>query len=329
MTKKQIILEVRKEFPDVAIRQLSRIVYKRYRESFISLSSCYSQCNKALGKMGEVSRKNNKNAEPLITKSFNPYKLPKSEAVENEPYRLPIANNKILVLSDLHIPYHDIQALTCAFKFGEDKNINTIVINGDLIDFYQISRFLKDPRKKSLAYEVDVTKNFLQTLRTVFPTQDIYWLLGNHDVRFNHWMMQKAPELLDITNASLESILGLNDLRIKVIEDNKLVKAGKLYINHGHLLMRGAFSPVSPARGAYVKAKQSIIIGHTHKISEHTETNLGGEITTTWSTGCLCELNPDYVPFANNYAHGFAYVEVEKNGNFRVENKRIYNGKIL
>ena len=93
--------------------------------------------------------------------------------------------------------------------------------------------------------------------------------------------------------------------------------------------MRGAFSPVSPARGVYVKAKQSIIIGHTHKISEHTETNLGGEITTTWSTGCLCELNPDYVPFANNYAHGFAYVEVDKNGNFRVENKRIYNGKIL
>ncbi|KAF2380532.1 hypothetical protein BSN82_16730, partial [Acinetobacter baylyi] len=151
----------------------------------------------------------------------------------------------------------------------------------------QISRFLKDPRKKSLAYEIDVTKNFLQILRSTFKNADIFWLLGNHDVRFNHWMMAKAPELLDIADASLESILGLNQLRIKLIEDTKLVKAGKLFINHGHLLLRGAFSPVSPARGAYVKAKQSIIVGHTHKISEHTETNLNGEITTTWSTGYL------------------------------------------
>ena len=114
-----------------------------------------------------------------------------------------------------------------------------------------------------------------------------------------------------------------------LIDDNKLVKAGKLFINHGHLLLRGAFSPVSPARGAYVKAKQSIIVGHTHKISEHTETNLNGEITTTWSTGCLCELSPDYVPFANNYSHGFAHVVVETNGDFKVQNKRIYKGKIL
>jgi hypothetical protein len=142
-------------------------------------------------------------------------------------------------------------------------------------------------------------------------------------------MMAKAPELLDIANASLESILGLNELKIRLIEDTKLVKAGKLFIHHGHLLMRGAFSPVNAARGAYVKAKQSILIGHVHKVSEHTETNLSGDITTTWSTGCLCELNPDYVPFANNYAHGFAHVIVDKEGNFKVENKRIFKGEIL
>jgi predicted phosphodiesterase len=327
MTKKQIIIELRQEFPNTPVRQFSRIVYNKNKHLFNDWKGCYTQCLKALGKAGEKSRTNNKSAEPLNPE--NPYQFPKSEAVENVPIKLPLANNNILVISDIHVPYHDIQALTCAFNYGRDKKVNTIVINGDLIDFYQISRFLKDPRKKSLAYEIDVCKNFLQVLRATFPTQDIYWMLGNHDVRFNHWMMAKAPELLDIANASLESILGLNELKIRLIEDTKLVKAGKLFIHHGHLLMRGAFSPVNAARGAYVKAKQSILIGHVHKVSEHTETNLSGDITTTWSTGCLCELNPDYVPFANNYAHGFAHVIVDKEGNFKVENKRIFKGEIL
>jgi len=328
MNKKQIILEKRKKFPKIPVKQLSRIVYSENKEIFKTEKSCYDQVRRALGKNGVKSRINNKNAEELGLK-HNPFNFPKSEAVDNVPFKLPLANNNILVISDIHVPYHDVEALTCAFNYGVKEKVNTIVINGDLIDFYQISRFLKDPRKKSLAYEIDVTKNFLQILRSTFKNADIYWLMGNHDVRFNHWMMAKAPELLDIADASLESILGLNQLRIKLIDDNKLVKAGKLFINHGHLLLRGAFSPVSPARGAYVKAKQSIIVGHTHKISEHTETNLNGEITTTWSTGCLCELSPDYVPFANNYSHGFAHVVVETNGDFKVQNKRIYKGKIL
>ena len=78
-----------------------------------------------------------------------------------------------------------------------------------------------------------------------------------------------------------------------------------------------------------MKTKQSTICSHVHKISEHTETNLEGEMITTWTTGCLCELSPDYSPFANNYAHGFSHLKVNTDGTYSVKNFRIYKGKLL
>ena len=88
-------------------------------------------------------------------------------------------------------------------------------------------------------------------------------------------------------------------------------------------------APVNSARGLYLKTKQSTICGHVHKIAEHTETNLEAEVTTTWTTGCLCELSPDYAPFANNYSHGFAHIKVNEDRDYSVKNFRIYKGKIL
>ena len=105
MTKKQIIIELRQEFPNTPVRQFARIVYNKNKHLFNDLASCYSQCNKALGKGGEATRKNNKNAEPLNPE--NPYQFPKSEAVENIPIKLPLANNNILslvkIICNIHI----------------------------------------------------------------------------------------------------------------------------------------------------------------------------------------------------------------------------------
>jgi hypothetical protein len=127
----------------------------------------------------------------------------------------------------------------------------------------------------------------------------------------------------------LSNRLGFPRLNIKEVGDKQITKAGKLNIMHGHTIFRGAYSPVSPARTIYMKTKMSSVCGHTHKISETTETDLAGSIVTCWSTGCLCELSPDYFPHGNNYGHGFAHAIIGGNGDFSVKNFRIYNGKIL
>jgi predicted phosphodiesterase len=258
----------------------------------------------------------------------NPYALPDSYKEDRQPIKLPLANNNILLISDLHIPYHDIKAITIALDYGVQNKVNTIIVNGDLLDFSGISRFQHDPRKRSVKEEFDAAKEFLIVLRNTFPDALIWWIKGNHCIRYEQWLMSKVKEIFDDEYYHMENRLRLNEQNIRIIDDKVLVKAGKLSITHGHHIMKGFFSPVNSARGVYMKAKQSTIIGHVHKVSTHSETNMDGKVITTWSTGSLCELKPDYSPLVSNYQHGFAHIVVEKNGDYTVKNYQIINGKL-
>lgn len=191
-----------------------------------------------------------------------------------------------------------------------------------------MSKFERDLSKRSPKQEFAATKQFLVSLRAAFPVAEIYWLKGNHCIRWEKFLMQKVSEIWDDPYFHLEQRLALNEERIKLLDDKILVKAGKLAITHGHHIFKGFGSPVNPARGAYLKAKQSLIVGHLHRASYNPESNLEGEVVACWSMACLCEKNPAYSPLISNSQHGFAHVTVEKNGDFTVNNKTIIKGKI-
>jgi predicted phosphodiesterase len=266
-------------------------------------------------------------ANELVPEAANPLNLPPSQEANYKPYKLPINHNNILLLSDIHVPYHNIQALTLALKYGLDNDVNTILLNGDIIDFYAISRFEKDPRKRNFGHEVLMTRQFLGTLRKLFPHAAIYYKCGNHDVRYDHYIMRNAPDLLGMDEFNFESLMHLDKYNITFIPDKQIIHAGKLTILHGHELGASVFSPVNIARGLFLRAKDSALCGHHHQASEHTEPNINGKITTCWSVACLCELHPDYMPI-NKHHHGFAHVRVLDTGEFEVSNYRIVNGKI-
>ena len=265
--------------------------------------------------------------DELQPEQSNPLDLPPSQESDYKPFKLPINHNNILLLSDIHIPYHNIQALTLALKYGLENDVNTILLNGDIIDFYAISRFEKDPRKRNFGHEVLMTRQFLSTLRKLFPSAAIYYKCGNHDVRYDHYIMRHAPDLLGMNEFSFESLMKLDELNIMFIPDKQIMHAGKLTILHGHELGASIFSPVNIARGLFLKAKDSALCGHHHQASEHTEPNINGKITTCWSVACLCELHPDYMPI-NKHHHGFAHIRILDTGDFEVSNYRIVNGKI-
>jgi hypothetical protein len=43
----------------------------------------------------------------------------------------------------------------------------------------------------------------------------------------------------------------------------------------------------------------------------------------------MSDLHPDFQPFGRDWCHGFAVINVEKNGQFTVSNRRVLgNGKI-
>jgi len=228
--------------------------------------------------------------DELVPGSSNPLDLPPSQESNYQPFKLPINHNNILLL-------------------------------------YAISRFEKDPRKRNFGHEVLMTRQFLQTLRKLFPNAAIYYKCGNHDVRYDHYIMRNAPDLLGMNEFSFESLMKLDELNITFIPDKQVIHAGNLTILHGHELGASVFSPVNIARGLFLRAKANALCGHHHQASEHTEPNINGKITTCWSVACLCELHPDYLPI-NKHHHGFAHVRIMDSGDFEVSNYRIVNGKI-
>lgn len=262
-----------------------------------------------------------------INPEYNPFGLPESLESEYKAYELPKHCSNILFLSDIHIPYHNIQALTLALQYGIKHQVNTIYLNGDIIDFYAISRFEKDPRKRDFAREVLLTRDFLKSLRNLFPNASIYFKCGNHDVRYEHYIMRHAPDLLALDEYNLQSLLHLDKYQIQFIPSLQITHIGKLTALHGHEMMTSVFSPVNIARGLFLRAKDNAICGHHHQASEHSEPNINGKVITCWSVACLCELHPDYMPL-NKHHHGFAHIVIDGNGDFEVYNKRIINGKI-
>jgi predicted phosphodiesterase len=323
--------EYRKKFPDMPTLKLARIIYKENNLVFSNVDAARNSLRYIEGKLGNTNKKRVIKSEFYMNEARpkNPYNLPESHQEKREPFILPKGCDNILLISDIHIPYHDIDAVTLAIEYGIKEKVNTIFINGDLIDNHQVSKFESNPKKRSVKQEFDATKEFLVSLRSAFPDASIYWLKGNHCIRWEKFLLMKVREIWDDPYFTLEERLRLNEERIVMIDDKVLVKAGKLSITHGHHVFKGVFSPVNPARGAFLRAKQSVIVGHLHRSSYHPEVDLDGRVIGCWSTGCLCELKPDYSPLVSNSQHGFAHIIIEKNGDYTVKNYQIINGKIL
>lgn len=196
------------------------------------------------------------------------------------------------------------------------------------MDNFAISRWEKDPRQRDFKNEIDTTKKFFHALREAFPKTRIVWKAGNHELRYQQYMRLKSPELLGIGDFELPKIAGASEHGIVYFDDNRPMKLGKLWVIHGHEYKFAISNPVNPARGLFLRAKVSALCGHLHQSSSHSEKDMADHIVSCWSTGCLCDLRPEYAPF-NKWNHGAAFVEVSSDGAFSVNNFRIIDGKVF
>lgn len=332
----ELTLEYLLRYPKASEAAVARKLVEDYPEHFSSVQLARNAIGWHKGRRVSKGYRSKRNLDlPKIFTRENPYGIPASHALKRMPYILPKVNNNILIISDLHFPYHDPKSIHRAIKYGLDNKVNTIFINGDLLDCFQLSKFEKDyENRPSSKEEIELAKEFLTNLRKFFPKAQIYYHLGNHDIRYERFMNTHSIMMKDLfgdDEITLESRLGLIKLRIHLIGDKQITHCGTsgLSIHHGHYIFRGAQSPVSPAKTIFDKMGMSMICGHTHKISEFTKIDGKGAIHTCWSSGSLCELLPDYSPMANNYAHGFAHAIIHKDDTFTLRNYRMSNGKIL
>jgi predicted phosphodiesterase len=324
--KSDIAKEYLMKFPNTPNLTLAKKIYAENKSVYTNLEQVRSQIRLLKGAHGTWHKQN---SHVEFRKEFEALKkeLPKGESERIHPYKLPKTSKKILIISDLHIPYHNDDAVFAALEYGLDQEVDTIIINGDLIDFATISRHEKDMRKRSVKYEIDCTKVFLKGLRAMFPKALIVWSYGNHDLRYDKYIMQKAPEIFDIELIQLHELLKLRDLNIIKVDSTQYIYAGKLAIFHGHEtgLTSGG---VNPARSLRLKLNKSAVTSHFHRETKDMGKNLDEHPYSCYSIGCLCDLFPTYLP-VNMWTHGFGYLELNDKGDYNFNLKSIIEGKVF
>ena len=239
--------------------------------------------------------------------------------------KLPNHLKKIGILSDIHFPYHDLTALTCAIKHLKEQEIDCLYLNGDIQDFYSISRHEKEKDMRDFKREVDMNRDFLQRLRDLFRTIPIYYKLGNHENRFARSLQLQAEEFAQLHDLQFDIFFRLDKLGITMVEDWQGMEMGDLLVGHGHEWY-GA-GGINPSQNLLNKTLCNTLIGHVHRTSCTQRKTSMKQFINTYTTGCLTLLSPKYMPFSH-HNHGFAIVEIN-NGKSMVDNIQIREGKII
>lgn len=298
----------------------ARIMYKENSLSFKNLEDARTVLRAIEGKAGTA-----KVIKEVEDRPRNPYNLPKSDEAVFETFKIS-GHSRVAIFSDIHVPYHSIDCITAALYFCKKEKPDALLLNGDTIDCHRLSRFIKDPKKRNFKLELDTFKSLFEIFEKELKCK-IYFKIGNHESRYEHFLYEKAGELVGVEEFEFENIIKARARGIEVIGDKQPMQIGGLWGIHGHEYIGGISAPVNPARGLFLKSKVSCFQGHNHQTSEHTEPTLSGKMVTTWSLGCMSELHPAYMPL-NKWNHGFAMVDL--NGEeYEFRNKRIFNGKIL
>jgi UDP-2,3-diacylglucosamine pyrophosphatase LpxH len=234
---------------------------------------------------------------------------------------------KTLIVSDLHVPFQDKKAVKSMLAFSKWYKPNYIFLNGDIIDFYAISRFDKDPKRiDSLQDEINETVDFLTEFRNVNKKAIITYLRGNHEYRLIKYKWSQAKGLNSLDALKFGELLKLDKLNIDYQQSGRM-KFGKTLIKHGDIVrQQSAYT----ARGEFERSGMSGVSGHTHRLGVHWKTNESGEYVW-FEGGCLCDLSPEYMEGKTpDWQQGFIIGNYNpKNQLFNLDQVQIVEGRAM
>lgn len=221
---------------------------------------------------------------------------------------------KVVFISDIHAPFQDESAIRATISFIKYWKPTELIFMGDVVDFYAISRFIRNPdRANKLQEELDVAHTILKRFCLAAPKAKKTFLKGNHEYRLQKYLWSNAPELSNLRSLTVPEQLHLNDLGIEYIENGKITRNGTV-IKHGNVVRK--FAGYS-AKGEFENCGISGVSAHTHRLGQYFHTHEGGMFT--WiECGCLCDMNAEYMEGkVANWQHGFGIGFYKNSGSTR------------
>lgn len=225
---------------------------------------------------------------------------------------------KVLVLSDLHIPFHKDEEILNIVK--EHSNVNLIILAGDILDCFSVSSFPKEMHIP-LYEELKIASSFLKKIDRLTPNTKKILFRGNHEFRFKRYLAKFQSEFSPLVSDDILEILKngftYRDYKnrkrvVEPLSDNFTIIDSWYYIYKDLILAHPTNFSKIPMRTCvstydYFKNQgidfNALAIGHTHKAGSLIH---GG--TLLCELGCLCEQmdyanngNVNYTPQTNGY----------------------------
>jgi predicted phosphodiesterase len=237
---------------------------------------------------------------------------------------------KIIIIGDQHIPYDDKKTLKIMFNFIKNEKPDTLIINGDLLDFYDLSSFDKDlVEEGGLQSEIDKGYEILKKYRKLLPKSKIILTTSNHmEKRLEKYKKRLGKSVSSLRYLSIPEMLNLKELNI---ESKDFVRYKKFMVYHGDIVRKhSGYS----ARATLENKGKSVFINHVHRLGSHYKTDEGGTHVAV-ECGCLCSLNPEYIDGVPNWQQGFVIIFRDKKTNWYqhylipiINNKFIWNNEV-
>ena len=256
------------------------------------------------------------------------------DAIEEDEERVNEDETRILCISDMHIPFNrDIKEF---FKYK--GKVDTLVLNGDIIDNYSMSSFTKMYRL-SLVEELIQARELLIELIEEIEPKKVTVVTGNHEIRLGKKIADKiGSDLLDLMPRDALAFLfdtGFNYYdRIKKCKTvytpideevdcevnyvgNFWTKEGKTIFVHPQAFRGTTLGTVGKAYDYFTAIGedfQSIIMAHTHKLGMYVMND-----KYLYEQGTCANLNHmDYQDLKlpkSSQVNGYMYIIQDKDGN--------------
>lgn len=220
------------------------------------------------------------------------------------------------VFGDMHDPYVNAVIFEYLFlPFVKSLRPNIIIESGDGFDFYGISRFLKQPRRRmQMSRERNLFVARREQLQKVLPRdcRKVY-LRGNHEDRMYKYLIRQAPEIMD--EIYWADYLKLDKLGWDVVDDGNSEEPAESFFELGSLLvMHGEVARKQP--GVAPKAlldsyNENVLTNHTHKVGSSSARFYRGRIILGYENGCMCDIpkvSRDYVQMVANWINCWSVV---------------------
>ncbi len=251
---------------------------------------------------------------------------------DNQPLliTLPKEFKAIAVINDTQNPFQDKISLSLVETFLFEAQPDILVYNGDCNDFYQISKFDKDPRRiADLQSDVDNTKAMFCRQRKGLPNTRMVLVDGNHEDRWQKFLWTKAPELSSLTCLTTDELFSLKEYDIEHVNYECGIKINDIFlIIHGNL---ASVHSSYTAKRMFEKHGGCGICAHTHRGGSYYKRNRFGT-WGWWENFCLCSLYPDWIQNPD-WVQGFSLIHF-RGKRFWIEqipiidHAFIYGGKI-